>query len=63
MYILTKFHKDWTIIVDFLLIDKFLASTDNYASPSKSTVGDYELPYQKRDLTVHLIIPNQDLSI
>ena len=38
MYIFTKFHKDWTIIVDFLLIDKFLASPDNYASPSSSAM-------------------------
>ena len=35
MYIFTKFHKDWTKIVDFLLIAKFLASPDNYATPSK----------------------------
>ena len=34
MNIFTKFHKDWTIIGDFLLIAKFLASPDNYASPS-----------------------------
>ena len=32
MYIFTKFHKDWTIIVDFLIIEKLLASPDNYAS-------------------------------
>ena len=38
MYIFTKFHKDWTKIVDFLLIAKFLASPDNYASPSSSVV-------------------------
>ena len=34
MYIFTKFHKDWTIIVDFLLIAKFLTIPDNYDSPS-----------------------------
>ena len=33
MYIFTKFHKDWTIIVDFLLIAKFLAIPDNHESP------------------------------
>ena len=33
MNIFTKFHKDWTIIVDFLLIAKFLAIPDNYESP------------------------------
>ena len=34
MNIFTKFHKDWKAIVDFLLIAKFLASLNNYASPS-----------------------------
>ena len=34
MNIFTKFHKDWTTIVDFLLIAKFWASPDNYQSPS-----------------------------
>ena len=34
MNIFTKFHKDWTTIVDFLLIAKFLAIPDNYDSPS-----------------------------
>ena len=31
MYVFTK---DWTIIVGFLLITKFLAIPDNYESPS-----------------------------
>ena len=34
MNIFIKFHKDWTIIMDFLLIEKFFASPDNNASPS-----------------------------
>ena len=39
MNIFTKFHKDWTTIVDFLLIAKFWASPDNYYSPS-SQIGN-----------------------
>ena len=34
MNIFTKFHKDWTKIVDFLLIAKFLASANNFGTPS-----------------------------
>ena len=34
MNIFTKFHKDWTIIVDLLLLAKFLVIQDNYESPS-----------------------------
>ena len=34
MNIFTKFHKDWTTIVDFLLNAKFLASPINFYSPS-----------------------------
>ena len=34
MNIFTKFHKDWTRIVDFLLIAKFLASANNFVTPS-----------------------------
>ena len=34
MNIFTKFHKDWTAIVNFLLIAKFLASAIFYAPPS-----------------------------
>ena len=40
MNIFTKFHKDWTIIVDFLLTAKFLANPDNYESPCTNTL-DY----------------------
>ena len=35
MKIFTKFHKDWTTIVDFLLIAKFWASLLFFYSPSK----------------------------
>ena len=38
MNIFTKFHKDSTIIVNFLLIAKFLSSPNNYESPSRNTV-------------------------
>ena len=38
MNIFTKFHKDWSTIVDFLLIAKFLASAIIFASPSISHV-------------------------
>ena len=34
MNIFTKFHKDWTTIVDFLLIAKFWASLLFFVSPS-----------------------------
>ena len=34
MNIFTKFQKDWTTIVDFLLIAKFLASAITFCSPS-----------------------------
>ena len=34
MNILTKFHKDWTTIVDFLLIAKFWASSKFACTPS-----------------------------
>ena len=33
---LLEYQLDWIKIVDFLLIAKFLASPDNYASPSKT---------------------------
>ena len=34
MNIFTKFHIDGTRIVDFLLIAKFLASANNFVTPS-----------------------------
>ena len=34
MNIFTEFHKDWTTIVDFLLIAKFWATANNFYSPS-----------------------------
>ena len=34
MNIFTKFHKDWTTIVDFLLIAKFWASVLFFCTPS-----------------------------
>ena len=37
MNIFTKFHKDWTIIVDFLLIAKFWAILLLFGPPSRST--------------------------
>ena len=35
MNIFTKFHKDWTTIVDFLLIAKFWASSKFACTPSR----------------------------
>ena len=35
LFILTKFHKDWQRIVDFLVIVKFCASPVFFASVSK----------------------------
>ena len=46
MNIFTKFHKDWTTIVNFLSIAKFLAGPDNYASPSTKKLADYFFPYK-----------------
>ena len=37
---LLEYHLDWIKIVDSLLIAKFLASPDNYATPSKYTVSN-----------------------
>ena len=34
MNIFTKFNKDWTTIVDFLLKAKYLASANNFGTPS-----------------------------
>ena len=34
MNIFIKFHKDWTTIEDILLIAKFLASANNFVTPS-----------------------------
>ena len=36
MNIFTKFNKDWTTIVDFLLIANFYASPNNFGTPSTS---------------------------
>ena len=44
MIIFTKFQKDWTKIVGFLLIDKFLASANNFVTPSIYIPEDIEGP-------------------
>ena len=38
LVILTKFHKDWPKIVDFLVIAKFSASLISFASVSRSKI-------------------------
>ena len=43
MNIFTKFHKDWTTIVDFLLIAKFWASAIFFVHPLyKNLLGPLE---------------------
>ena len=39
MNIFTKFYKDWTTIVDFLWIAKFLASPNNFGTSSTLNGG------------------------
>ena len=56
MNIFTKFQKDWTTIVDFLLIAKFLARANNFGTPSTYT---YKL---KRNGHVHYFATKQGTS-
>ena len=44
LFILTKFHKDWQKIVDFLLIAKFCASPIFFAPVSIFTLKTIHIP-------------------
>ena len=42
MIIFTKFHKDWSKILDFLLFAKFWACPDNYGEEGSSYIEGEE---------------------
>ena len=63
MNIFIKFHKDWTEIVNLMLIGKFLASLNNFWPPS--SLSKHTVHFSLSGLLFeeeggnHILLPNQ----